>query len=460
MSLTVICKDIFLLIASLLDTSTLYSLSCTSKFYKSMIHRNIKYFKCLFVSYPSYTDYIDSLFSNKCNTILGHIIVDGHINLFRWHISDDHDFAQSGELGYVKMAVAHGSLEILKNMRISSLDTMNFVEKAAENGHLDVLLWLHKKNCGFRLGRCALEKAAEGGHLNILKWVSLVMPDTFHTYYKGMYYGAALNGHLEIIKWMWSLMLSFKIELEKRFIHENAISGGHLHILKWLYEEFDYRVDSISCPRYISSNHINVFKWLKEYGCVIKWNDFVAINVFNRQKYDLLKWIIDNGCLWNDDITNNALKTGNIIELQWLLDNGFYYHNQTYCIDAVKNRQYDLLKWLVQNSCQWDHNVYCELISTERTNMLEWLYNSSPMGKTNLNLEVSLTAAKYGNLNVLKWIRSKFNFELNAKECPFDESVCMVAVTYRYFEIFEWLLENGCECSQKTHDFCIKMRDV
>ena len=72
------------------------------------------------------------------------------------------------------------------------------MDGAAENGHLDVVEWLHKN----RREGCTSEaflKGAENGHLDILKWLRLHRPEQCKN---AAIHQASRNGHLEVVKWL------------------------------------------------------------------------------------------------------------------------------------------------------------------------------------------------------------------------------------------------------------------
>ena len=71
---------------------------------------------------------------------------------------------------------------------------------------------------------------------------------------------------------------------------------------------------------------------------------------------------------------------------------------------AARYGQFEILKWLYENNCEWD----------EKTTM--W-------------------AAYEGHLDILKW--------LVEKNCPWNESVCSSAAENNHFDVLKWVRENG-----------------
>jgi hypothetical protein len=99
---------------------------------------------------------------------------------------------------------------------------------ASRNGHLEIIVWFHKK----RIEGCttyAMDGSAEKGHLEVVVW--LHENRTEGCTIDAMHY-AAENGHLEVVVWL----------------HENRTEGcteeaminaafyGHLEVIKWLHK--------------------------------------------------------------------------------------------------------------------------------------------------------------------------------------------------------------------------------
>ena len=97
---------------------------------------------------------------------------------------------------------------------------------AAENGHLDIVVFLHT----FRVQGCstrAMNLAASNGHLDIVKFLHTFRVEGCTTYAMD---NAARNGHLDIVKFLHQ----FRTEGCSKYAMDFAAYNGHLEIVEFL----------------------------------------------------------------------------------------------------------------------------------------------------------------------------------------------------------------------------------
>ncbi len=146
-------------------------------------------------------------------------------------------------------------IKLLELAKCNGCKLQNIDLYAALNGHLDVLQWAHKNNCGNNLLTCS--NAALNGHLHVLKWAHengfrwSVFTCTF----------AALNGHLSCLQ----------------YLHDNGC--------EW---------DRWTCSNAAYYGHLDCLKYARENGC--NWDNSVYNYARNRGHKELLNWALENGC--------------------------------------------------------------------------------------------------------------------------------------------------------------------
>ena len=96
------------------------------------------------------------------------------------------------------LASNSGWLSLIKERYLFLSFTTYAMDYAAQNGHLEIVKWLHI-NGKERCTKNAMDYTAQNGHLETVKWLHQNRKEGCTTY--AMDY-AAQNGHLEMIKWL------------------------------------------------------------------------------------------------------------------------------------------------------------------------------------------------------------------------------------------------------------------
>lgn len=205
--------------------------------------------------------------------------------------------ARGGQLGVVQWLYSQYSHDSSVTLfgRCDEEKGDNVMDVAAENGHLDVLVYLHhnanENEVDERL-RCthrAISNATANGHFKVVKWL--------HDYLKAgctseAMDGAAANGNLQMLQWL--------------HIHtdagctttamDSAAGEGRLDIVQWLHENRTEGCSSAAMENAAKNGHLEVVKWLYQ----------------NRSEGDLensLRGAVSDGYLFKD----------NLPTVQWLL---------------------------------------------------------------------------------------------------------------------------------------------
>jgi len=138
----------------------------------------------------------------------------------------------------IQAAVDNGHLNILKYLHAKggdiSLLNVEFVSGAALNGHLHILEYLHEeRGADIHVGGddCLSLLAAEGGHLHIIRYllkngVNIPRP---------VMWTAASYGHMDLVKYFYNYWPNSYSDHSETL--NSAAIGGHLNIVTWLYSK-------------------------------------------------------------------------------------------------------------------------------------------------------------------------------------------------------------------------------
>lgn len=248
--LSVLPNELLSLITHLLDLGSIFSLITTCRLLLVANHKKYKNF--------------------SQHDIVMDTIRHNNTNLFKWLEYGPISLVLAQK--YSEEAALSGSLEILKHVYENSLilnseniictgtnivqySHNNAVYYAAENGHLDIVKYLHEIGC----------------------------PWNNHTYYC-----AVTGGNLEIIKYLhendcpWSESTC-----------SNAVYHGHMEILKYLHDN-GCPWDKNSCSFAAMKGHLNILQYLHENGC--PWNEDIVEYAICNGHLDIIQYLHENGC--------------------------------------------------------------------------------------------------------------------------------------------------------------------
>ena len=167
--------------------------------------------------------------------------------------------------------------------------------KAAENGDLGLMIYLHKRR--FPIGSQTCSIAARSGHFHVLRWLKTIC--SWYLFEGSVYASAAYGGKLSVLKWL-------KSERDTRECLWNpmccakAAEAGNFGILKWLREENDPPCpwDANTCAMAAMSGHLDILMWLRvENDPPCPWNVDVCSQACLYGHIHILKWIRESNDL-------------------------------------------------------------------------------------------------------------------------------------------------------------------
>jgi len=285
-----------------LDMSSIYSLSCVSKFYSNTTY------KLDSNNLPVHHDKDDSrcFTFNDLRKIAFDAVSNGYSKLF-FELCVPIDLSRISMFYTNRFCVKAASIgsisfDILKTMHNSNPSIINnrsVVNAAAKNGWLDGVKWLCENEC---TRTCTLDSstsnfAVESGNVDVLKYLkSRNCP-----WYEGttLCTSAARYNHLDMLKYL---------HVNHREWGENACTNaaqnGNLEMLRYLHENgcpWDGSSWPFIMPDTLQTNTLQtkasydeIVKYLRENDCPC--NATSCANAAITGDLDLVKWFHENGC--------------------------------------------------------------------------------------------------------------------------------------------------------------------
>ena len=211
---------------------------------------------------------------------------NGHLECLKYL----HEVAKAPwEYGTAYEAALNGHLHILEYLVERKFDNYgNYAcASAARGGHLDCLKYLHEVAKAPWDWKTAAE-AAKYGHFHILKYLVERKYDKYEVRTCSF---AAWNGHLDGLKYLHEVV---KAPWDYGTA-DAAAENGHLHILEYLVErEFD-KFEESACWRAAKRGHLDCLKYLHEVAKA-PWDSRAVEFARERDRRECLHYLLDNGC--------------------------------------------------------------------------------------------------------------------------------------------------------------------
>lgn len=281
------------------------------------------------------------------NAIVNSIKHNQH-HILKWFLSTSKNIFKNSQYNPCITAVAHHRFNILKWMYEHNLHQWHqeITREAAKRGHLDILKWLHEKECPMPQDLCNI--AATNNFLNILQWARKI---GCH-WDESTVYMAGYNQNLKIFKWcvQHRCPLSFNaINVFLGTFHDNVLS-----VLDLLYQN--------NCPMNIKTFNIaiehqplNVLQWLHSHQCSWDGESLITATIALGMDdyFEKVKWLWDNGCPRPANLLEIALSQNNIKVAQLCYDNGFTLPSRI-CKQLNYSNRYLALWWAICHGAEWD----------------------------------------------------------------------------------------------------------
>ncbi|RLN86903.1 hypothetical protein BBJ28_00026113 [Nothophytophthora sp. Chile5] len=187
--------------------------------------------------------------------LLDEAAVHGDLVMLKWLHEERGDRLSSKG---VTTAVDHGHVDAVQWMCATHpavVPSRLRMDKAAANGHLEMVKWLQGQNA--RCTRQAMNRAAANGHLEIVKFLHANRSEGCST---DAMDSAAKNGFLDVVKWLHT----HRTEGCTTRAMDDASAGGRLEMVQWLHANRTEGCTDIALTGVKAHRCEKVVEWLYE----------------------------------------------------------------------------------------------------------------------------------------------------------------------------------------------------
>ncbi|KAH7460622.1 hypothetical protein PRIC2_005900 [Phytophthora ramorum] len=141
------------------------------------------------------------------------------------------------------------------------VDTQDAVAHAAANGRLDLVQWYCEMKGPYAFGWSVMDAAVAQNHMHVVQYLDAHVGNRCTR--RGLE-RAARNGHLEVVKWLNDTRY---YEIRTFQSLENAIAGGHLHIVEYVMHNVEVAYTSwtqAALTASVSFGQRHILQWLHD----------------------------------------------------------------------------------------------------------------------------------------------------------------------------------------------------
>ena len=309
---------------------------------------------------------------------------------------DIFEACRDGNLDWLKQQHAAKKLgRVMVKNQLSSKSLFPH-EYAAAGGHLEVLKWLvlesGKKVDLTRNHNQALRFAVKHEHLEVIKWLvsESGQPVNVADFGNDAINCAAWTGNLEIVKWLVQESRQVvNLATDGGMAALVAAENGHFEVLKWLVESSGQPVDPADGLYAAAMNgSFEICRWIFERIDIADLDEMsliwsVFMELIGHGDLDLVKWMVQNLPAKLSGNMNHAFElaafAGHVHIAQWLV------YDSGQLIDITANNHQAL-----KDASEKNHRDVVEWLSEEYRRCADQIAINS--------------AAKHGNLQLLKWL--------------------------------------------------------
>jgi len=269
---------------------------------------------------------------------------------------------------------------------------------------------------------------------------------------------AAAGGHLEVLKWL-VMESGKKVDLTRN--HNQAVrlavKHGELEVIKWLVSESgqpvnvaDYGNDAINCA--VGSGNLEIVKWLvQESGQVVNLaadGGMAVLVAAGNGDFEVLKWLVESSGQLVDPVDGlyAAAMNGSFEICRWIFERiDIPALDEMSLIwpvfmELIGHGDLDLVKWMVQNlpaKLFGNMNHALELAAfTGHVHIAQWLISDSGqlIDITANNHQALKVASEKDQREVVEWLSEEY------RRCA-DQIAVNSAAKYGNLELLKWLVE-------------------
>ncbi|QIN54464.1 ankyrin repeat-containing protein [Cedratvirus kamchatka] len=279
-------------------------------------------------------------------------------------------------------------------------------------------------------------KSAEKADLEMLQWCKeRLSKDYFACCEYELYEAAIKSREVKVFQWIKDNLFA----PETNFT-EYIAEVGFLDGLKWYVAQNKY--PDLTCFHLsVYNKHIEVVRYLLSLD--VETDDQLCTTATTVGDLDMLKLLIEKGCLCNEETFSQAAFSGNLEMCKWLKERGFVWNEQV-CAQAALAGHLELLQWLRDNGCPWNENTPAFAARGGHLELLQWVMSNGCLW----NAQVYYEAVSKNHLHIIKFAHSR--------GCPWNEYVCYIATYHERLDLLKWLISHGCPWDRGVYDTALE----
>lgn len=212
-----------------------------------------------------------------------YLVRSGHLHILQWfHLKNP----IPNRIKLAKIAAECGHLPILQWLHSLGISSSLAGDIAIVNGKLDVVKWLVENFKDEEPAEDSVEVAVEEGHLDVLKY--LHQQNLFHPDYDNLQ-TATQNNQVDVVKW---LVLNCKVK-SYRELFSDAIYHDHFEMAKFLQHYSGIKINSKDIEYAVKYSNLEILQWLDSI-IKVKYNKKKCVKLAAEQHHlDMLDWFED-----------------------------------------------------------------------------------------------------------------------------------------------------------------------
>ena len=235
-----------------------------------------------------------------------------------------------------------------------------------------------------------------------------------------------------------------------------CVENMNYDILNWAIEK---KTDNKICAQsLLNVRDFDLLKLLFEKDIYIDGD--ICYDASYYEKYDLLKWIIENTDIRGEIYYGNIIRRDNLDIFKFIINKnlGFIIDDYNY---IYKCKAYDILKWTIEYDIYTDKISFTNIIENDEIDILKLIINKGIVP----NIDIIYHASLHNKIDILKWIIEntdikgkiaskniiKYNnlkliiscFTKNFKFDIDDDYFCYNVSNNKCYDILKWMIENN-----------------
>lgn len=229
-----------------------------------------------------------------------------------------------------------------------------------------------------------------------------------------------------------------------------AVGSGNLDVVKYLREK-NCDWDSTACSEAAEKGYLDILKWLHENGC--HWDYFSLKGAAEHGHLKILQYLVENHCKFNNvfPLMESAVKGGNLELIKWLRTKLTISLETSLCSIASDCEHWDVVLWLIKNGCVPRKNVMHEALRTQSLEALLEIYHSN--GAFGQDWKMLNAVGANGRKDFVEWLSKKL--DRNKLDYFYEcwSQVFMGACSENHLDIMKIALRNYLVCYEEFSDW-------